>query len=51
MDKTIPTLVKAIATIGAKVTVVIGGFGGSGAPIEPIHALINRMLKAATPRT
>ncbi|MBO3758545.1 3-oxoacid CoA-transferase subunit A [Ciceribacter sp. L1K22] len=42
MDKRIATLVDAVAGIGDGATVMIGGFGGSGAPIELIHALIDK---------
>lgn len=41
MDKTIATLREAVAPIGDGATVMVGGFGGSGAPIELIHALID----------
>ncbi len=42
MDKTVGTLAEAVAPIGDGATVMIGGFGGSGAPIELIHALIDK---------
>ena len=42
MDKTIESLEEAVAGIGDGATVMIGGFGGSGAPIELIHALIRK---------
>ncbi|MGK9338443.1 3-oxoacid CoA-transferase subunit A [Sinorhizobium meliloti] len=42
MDKTVDSLAEAVAEIGDGATVMIGGFGGSGAPIELIHALIDR---------
>lgn len=48
MDKTIATLAEAVAEIGDSATVMIGGFGGSGAPIELIHALIDRRPKNLT---
>lgn len=41
MDKTLPSLAEAVAGIPDGATVMIGGFGGSGAPIELIHALID----------
>jgi len=41
MDKTIASPKEAVAGIGDGATVMIGGFGGSGAPIELIHALID----------
>ncbi|MDR6759257.1 3-oxoadipate CoA-transferase alpha subunit [Mycoplana sp. BE70] len=40
MDKT-TSAAEAVAPIGDGATVMIGGFGGSGAPIELIHALID----------
>jgi 3-oxoadipate CoA-transferase alpha subunit len=49
MDKTIPTLAKAVEAIPDGATVMIGGFGGSGAPIELIHALIDRYLATGHP--
>jgi len=50
MDKTIATPAGAVADIGDDATVMIGGFGGSGAPIELIHHLIDRFVKTGTPR-
>jgi 3-oxoadipate CoA-transferase alpha subunit len=48
MDKTLRTLAEAVAGIGDGATVMIGGFGGSGAPIELIHALIDKGSKGLT---
>lgn len=48
MDKTISTAAEAVAGIGDDATVMIGGFGGSGAPIELIHALIDKGPKNLT---
>ncbi|MBX2806057.1 MAG: 3-oxoacid CoA-transferase subunit A [Hyphomicrobiales bacterium] len=42
MDKTIRSLSDAVAKIGDGARIMIGGFGGSGAPIELIHALIDK---------
>jgi 3-oxoadipate CoA-transferase alpha subunit len=50
MDKTLPDLGTAVAGIGDGMTVMIGGFGGSGAPVELIHALIDRFLDTGHPR-
>ena len=41
MDKTLATLAEAVADIPDGASIMIGGFGGSGAPIELIHALID----------
>lgn len=48
MDKTIATVAEAVAGIPEGATVMIGGFGGSGAPIELIHALIDAGPKNLT---
>ncbi|TQX87925.1 MULTISPECIES: 3-oxoacid CoA-transferase subunit A [unclassified Rhizobium] len=48
MDKTIGSTAEAVADIGDGATVMIGGFGGSGAPIELIHALIDKGPKNLT---
>ncbi len=50
MDKTLADLATAVAGIGDGMTVMIGGFGGSGAPIELIHALIDRYLATGHPK-
>lgn len=42
MDKTSRSAAEAVADIPDGATVMIGGFGGSGAPIELIHALIDQ---------
>jgi 3-oxoadipate CoA-transferase alpha subunit len=49
MDKTVPDLATAVAGITDGMTVMIGGFGGSGAPIELIHALIDRFVATGHP--
>ena len=49
MDKTLSDLATAVAGIGDGMTVMIGGFGGSGAPIELIHALIDRFMATGHP--
>lgn len=48
MDKTIASPAEAVARIGDGASVMIGGFGGSGAPIELIHALIDKGPKNLT---
>lgn len=50
MDKTLANLAAAVAGITDGMTVMIGGFGGSGAPIELIHALIDRFCATGHPR-
>lgn len=50
MDKTLPDLKAAVAGIADGMTVMIGGFGGSGAPIELIHALIDRYMETGHPK-
>lgn len=50
MDKTLSDLGTAVAAVKDGMTVMIGGFGGSGAPIELIHALIDRYLATGHPR-
>ncbi|XAT59840.1 3-oxoacid CoA-transferase subunit A [Rhodobacteraceae bacterium Araon29] len=49
MDKTIQNLSKAVADIPDGAVLMIGGFGGSGAPIELIHALIYRYKATGSP--
>jgi len=41
IDKQWPTVAEAVADIPDGATVMIGGFGASGSPIELIHALID----------
>lgn len=50
MDKRIATLAEAVAGIPDRASVMIGGFGGSGAPMELIHALIDRFLATGSPK-
>ena len=49
MTKTIQNLSKAVADIPDGAVLMIGGFGGSGAPIELIHALIYRYKATGSP--
>lgn len=49
MDKTVANLAAAIAGIEDGMTVMIGGFGGAGSPIELIHALIDRYRATGHP--
>lgn len=48
MDKSIASVAEAVADIPDGATVMIGGFGGSGSPIELIHALIDHGAKHLT---
>ena len=50
MDKTVASLSAATADIPDGETVMIGGFGGSGAPIELMHALIDRFKATGSPK-
>lgn len=50
MDKIVASLAEAVAPISDGMTVMIGGFGGSGAPIELIHALIDRFVATGSPK-
>lgn len=49
MDKTVSRVADAIADMKDGSTVMIGGFGGAGAPIELIHALIDLFKATGTP--
>lgn len=49
MNKTIPNLTDAVAGVPDGAVLMIGGFGGSGAPIELIHALIDRYKATGSP--
>jgi len=49
MDKTVPDLAAAVAGIADGMSLMVGGFGGSGAPIELIHALIDRFRATGSP--
>ena len=48
MDKTLSTLEQAVSQVEDGMTIMIGGFGGSGAPIEMIHALIDHRPRGLT---
>ena len=48
MDKTLQSVADAVSVIPDGATVMIGGFGGSGAPIELIHALIDHRPRNLT---
>lgn len=48
MNKTCASAAQAVAAIPDNATIMIGGFGGAGAPIELIHALIDHGPKYLT---
>ncbi|MCP4472294.1 MAG: 3-oxoacid CoA-transferase subunit A [Gammaproteobacteria bacterium] len=48
MDKQVSSIPEAIADISDGATVMIGGFGASGSPIELIHALIDQGTRDLT---
>jgi 3-oxoadipate CoA-transferase, alpha subunit len=48
MDKTVEDPASAVFAIPNGATIMIGGFGGSGAPIELIHALIDKGVRNLT---
>jgi 3-oxoadipate CoA-transferase alpha subunit len=50
MDKTVADPATAVAGIADGMTVMIGGFGGAGSPIELIHALIDRFRATGHPK-
>lgn len=49
MDKSIATLADAVSSISDNAVLMIGGFGGSGAPIELVHALADRFRNTGSP--
>lgn len=51
MDKTVKDLATAVADVADGMSVMIGGFGGAGAPIELIHALIDRFVTTGSPNS
>lgn len=48
IDKTYPSVAKAVADIPDGATVMVGGFGASGSPIELLHALIDHGARDLT---
>jgi 3-oxoadipate CoA-transferase alpha subunit len=50
MTKVVRDLASAVAVVTDDMTVMIGGFGGAGAPIELIHALIDRFMATGSPK-
>jgi len=49
MNKVVPDIREAVADIADGMAVMIGGFGGAGAPIELIHALVDRYKRTGSP--
>lgn len=49
MDKVYHGIAEAVADIRDGMAVMIGGFGGAGAPIELIHALVDRYKQTGSP--
>lgn len=50
MDKTVASLETAVSGVEDGAALMIGGFGGAGAPIELIHALIDRFRRTGSPK-
>lgn len=50
MNKLSSSVEAAVADIADGDVVMIGGFGGAGAPIELIHALVERFRKTGSPK-
>ena len=48
IDKTCPSVAKAVEDIPDGATVMVGGFGASGSPIELLHALIDHGARELT---
>ncbi len=48
IDKTCPSVAEAVADIPDGATVMVGGFGASGSPIELLHALIDHGARELT---
>ena len=50
MDRTLLRLRDVVADIADDSVLVVGGFGGAGAPIELIHSLIDRFHDTDSPK-
>jgi 3-oxoadipate CoA-transferase alpha subunit len=48
INKVCPSVAQAVANIHEGATVMVGGFGASGSPVELIHALIDHGVKRLT---
>ena len=49
MDKTVSSSEQAVSGIEDGAVLMIGGFGGSGAPVELVHALVDRYVATGSP--
>lgn len=49
MNKVFPSMEDALSVVAAGASVMIGGFGGAGAPIELIDALVERFERTGSP--
>ena len=49
MNKIFPDIAAALDCVEDGMSVMIGGFGGAGAPVELIHALVDRYEKTGSP--
>ena len=45
LDKSFATVAEAVSPIEDGATVMIGGFGSAGSPVELVHALIDHGVK------
>jgi 3-oxoadipate CoA-transferase alpha subunit len=48
IDKTVPSLAAALAGVHDGATVLVGGFGSSGVPVELVHALVEQGARDLT---
>src|SRR3712207_8096833 len=48
IDKRVATLAEAVADVADGATVLVGGFGNSGVPVELVHALLEQGARDPT---
>lgn len=48
IDKTVPSTAEALAGVPDGATVLVGGFGSSGVPVELVHALVEQGARELT---
>ncbi len=48
IDKRVATLAEAVADVADGATVLVGGFGNSGVPVELVHALLEQGARDLT---